>query len=144
MKIRFATIDDKNDILGMENLFLSSFNEQQVIYELIENPTSKVLVSEIDGIICGFIDFWITFDSATVCQLAVKKEYQNKGVASRLLEESFKILKDNDVLFYTLEVREHNDKAISLYKKMGFEFVVLKPKYYTNGDNAIYMMRGMK
>ena len=65
------------------------------------------------------------------------------GIASKLLEESFKILKENKVLFYTLEVREHNEKAINLYKKHGFTYVTLKEQYYSDGENAIYMMKGI-
>lgn len=144
MNIREATLDDLNVITSMEDLFLAPFSEEQVKYELIENPTSKILVMvNEENEVIGFIDFWITFDSATICQIAVKKEYQNQGVATMLLNKSFEILKKNDVLFYTLEVREHNESAYKLYVSLGFKKVVLKERYYSNGDNAIYMMKGL-
>ncbi len=146
MVIREATVRDLDELVEMENLFKNPFTKIQVLYEILKNPTSKFLVACDDkkpSLIFGFIDFWITFDSATICQLAVKKEYQNMGIASKLLEESFKILKENKVLFYTLEVREHNEKAINLYKKHGFTYVTLKEQYYSDGENAIYMMKGI-
>lgn len=144
MNIREATLDDLKVITCMEDLFLAPFSEEQVKYELIENPTSKILVMvNEENEVIGFIDFWITFDSATICQIAVKKEYQNQGVATMLLNKSFEILKKNDVLFYTLEVREHNESAYKLYVSLGFKKVVLKERYYSNGDNAIYMMKGL-
>ncbi|MFA6666831.1 MAG: ribosomal protein S18-alanine N-acetyltransferase [Bacilli bacterium] len=144
MNIREATLDDLNVITSMEDLFLAPFSEEQVKYELVENPTSKILVMvNEENEVIGFIDFWITFDSATICQIAVKKEYQNQGVATMLLNKSFEILKKNDVLFYTLEVREHNESAYKLYVSLGFKKVVLKERYYSNGDNAIYMMKGL-
>ena len=41
----------------------------------------------------------------------------------------------------TLEVRESNQAAINLYKKNGYEEVVIKKHYYSNGENAIYMVK---
>lgn len=143
MEIREALPSDLEAIFVLEELFLAPFKKSDVNYELVENPVSKILVAIENDVVIGFIDFWITFDSATICQVAVKKEFQNKGIAKQLIEKSFSILKDNNVLFYTLEVREHNKSAIALYEKLGFKFVVLKEKYYSNGDNAIYMMKGL-
>jgi len=143
MGIRNANINDLSCLCELEKLFLSPFREDQVYYELMENPVGNYLVYEEDGVIWGFINFWITFDSATVCQIAVKEEYRNRGIATLLLEESFRILKENDVLTYTLEVRENNLEAYNLYLKLGFKKIVIKEKYYTNGENAIYMVKGM-
>ena len=145
MQIRKATIEDVDEIFSMESLFASPYKKEAIKYEMLENPTSNILVATSDDskIVYGFIDFWITFDSATICQLAVKNEYQNKGIASMLLNESYMILRANDVLFYTLEVRESNVKAINLYKKHGFVKVIVKEQYYSNGENAIYMMKGL-
>ena len=41
----------------------------------------------------------------------------------------------------TLEVRANNEKAINFYLKHGFKKELVKPHYYTNGDDAIYMTR---
>ncbi len=146
MLIRKATIDDIDEIYSMETLFLKPYTREQVRYEIEENPTSMVLLAVKDDnpkFVYGFIDFWITFDSATICQIAVKKEHQKQGVASMLLNESYKILKANDVIFYTLEVRENNTNAINLYLKHGFSKVTIKEQYYENGENAIYMLKGL-
>jgi ribosomal-protein-alanine acetyltransferase len=145
MNIRKATIDDLDRLHELEKLFLAPYTKQQIIYELTENETSVFLVIEDKNKILGFIDFWITFDSATICQLAVDEKYQHLGLATKLVEESIKILKNNkeEILWYTLEVREQNIKALNLYKKLGFVYVVTKPHYYSNGDNAIYMMKGL-
>src|SRR5574344_1213967 len=147
MEIRKANDNDIKRLVDLESLFLSPYSEKQIYYELHENPTSNVLVYLNDkGLVVGFIDFWITVDSATVCQVAVDKAYQRHGIAEALFNEAFKILKSNKeevILWLTLEVREHNDAAISLYKKLGFKYVVTKEKYYSNGDNALYMMKGL-
>ena len=52
-------------------------------------------------------------------------------------------LKENEVLFSTLEVRTSNENAIKLYKKFGYEKITIKEKYYKDGEDAIYMVRGI-
>ena len=48
---------------------------------------------------------------------------------------------ENVVETVTLEVRESNLKAINLYTKNGYERVIVKPKYYSNGEDALYMVK---
>ena len=43
----------------------------------------------------------------------------------------------------TLEVRVSNYKAINFYKKHGFSTILTKEKYYENGEDAYYMMKGI-
>ena len=43
----------------------------------------------------------------------------------------------------TLEVKESNTPAIKLYMKNGFIPVGVKPNYYHDGSDAIYMQRPM-
>ena len=43
----------------------------------------------------------------------------------------------------TLEVKESNTPAIKLYMKNGFIPVGVKPNYYHDGSDAIYMQRHM-
>src|SRR5574344_777014 len=147
MNIRKANDNDIKRLVELESLFLSPNSENQIYSELHDTPTSNVLVYVDDkDYVLGFIDFWITFDSATVCQVVVDKAYQKKGIATSLFNECFKILKRNQeetILWLTLEVREYNLDAYNLYKKLGFKYVVTKEKYYSNGDNALYMMKGL-
>ena len=45
--------------------------------------------------------------------------------------------------FFTLEVRASNTAAIALYTKVGFEKVTVKTGYYKDGEDAIYMVKGL-
>lgn len=125
--------DDDKEKLSLENLN----------YEINENPVSNIIVYKIDDSIVGYLDYWITFDSSTIFKIIVKKEYRNKSIASKLLEYSINHLKKENVLYLTLEVRKSNLSAINLYHKFNFEDVVIKEKYYKDGEDAIYMVRGI-
>lgn len=125
--------DDDKEVLELKDLE----------YEVNENPVSKILVIKDDSKIVGYLDYWITFDSSTIFKIIIKKEYRAQGLASLLLERMFEDLKENEVLFSTLEVRVSNENAIKLYKKFGYEKITIKEKYYKDGEDAIYMVRGI-
>ena len=136
---------DLDIVMYLENTcFVAPWGLNQIKYELNDNPVSNLWVIESDNTgVVGFIDYWITFDSSTVCQICVNPLFRKKGLASILMEEMVKDCKANKVRNITLEVREHNTNARLLYEKFGFKSVLLKEKYYTNGDNAIYMIKEM-
>lgn len=145
MNIRKAKISDLEAIKEIEDeSFINPFTKEDLLYEISQNPVSNFLVLEKDGLVVGFIDYWVTFDSATIDQIAVKKSERNQGFAKILLEKSINDLKDlGSVSFFTLEVRTSNEPAINLYKSFGFQKVTIKEKYYDDGEDAIYMIKGL-
>lgn len=48
------------------------------------------------------------------------EEFRGKGLASRIFEYSIPPLKARGISQYLLEVLQHNEKAVSLYRKLGF------------------------
>lgn len=126
--------------------FVKPWPLNQIAYEFKGNPCAKVFVAvDKEENILGYLDFMITFDSATIDRICVAKEYRNQGIAGKLLEKMVEVCKSqkDKVEFITLEVRLSNQKAISLYEKNGWQRVVIKPKYYDDGKDAIYMIRSL-
>lgn len=125
--------------------FHASWPLEEIKYELNENPCSILLGVYENETLVGYIDFMITFDSATINRICVEKEKRNKGYAMLLLQEMEKACKSqaDPVEFITLEVRESNLSAINLYHKAGYSDVTIKKMYYSDGENAIYMMRSL-
>ena len=150
--IRNATKEDLTEILEIESYsFVVPWNKEAMEAEFTSNPFAKVLVATINNKVIGFLDYYITFNSSTIAQIAVHKDYRRQGVGEALMrymfdsiESSNKSLKDEIeieeffVELMTLEVRESNEKAINLYKKLGFEELRKKPKYYKDGETALY------
>lgn len=144
MEIIKARKEHLEQLMEIENeCFIEPFKKENIEYELFGNAFSYFYIAIEEEKVIGFIDFWITFDSSTICQIAVRKQYRNKGVASSLINMMFDTLKQNEVSVSTLEVRSHNESAIKFYLKHGYFKEVLKRNYYTNGDDAIYMIRGI-
>ena len=137
---------DLEVVMYLENTcFVAPWGLRELTYEINENPVSSlwVIESSTHGVV-GFVDYWITFDSATICQICVNPLFRQKGLGSQMLVEVIKDCRANKVNNITLEVREHNESAIRLYERFGFKKILLKEKYYTNGDNAIYMVKEME
>ena len=121
--------------------FVAPWKKADIQVELDSNPFATLLVVEVNNQVVGFADFWVTFDSATICQIAVHPDYQRNHLGSSLMDEILKDCYAKKVNHLTLEVRESNTKGIAFYQKYGFKTVLVKEKYYTNGENALYMVK---
>ena len=144
VEIRDLVESDLNKVMEIENLcFVAPWQNDDIVRELNNNEFAILYVATVDDVVVGYMDFWITFDSATICQIAVHPDYQRQSIGSMLLSKAFKDCSQKEVLSITLEVRESNEKGISFYKKHGFIPYLIKPQYYSNGENAIYMIKGV-
>lgn len=145
--VRKTIPSDVSTILDIEKeCFSEPYSEHNLLYELTENPFGHVYSALVDGAVVGYIDFNITFNSATINRIAVKEAFRRKGVGNLLLGQVLKDCeaeKDEVVEFLTLEVRSSNAPAIAFYKKHRFEPVTTKKQYYEDGEDAIYMVRSL-
>lgn len=145
VEIRELEQSDLDKVMEIENLcFVAPWKLEDIKRELEGNQFANLLVATINGEVVGYVDYWITFESATICQIAVHPNFQRNAIGSKLLEEVIKDCYAKKVLNITLEVRESNLKGINFYTKHGFNQVLVKPNYYSNGENAIYMLRGVE
>ena len=124
IKYRLASLKDFNEVQKIENeCFIEPYSSDDLHYEFEKNPVNKIIVAESEGQVVGFIDFLITFNSSTIMQVAVTKDFRKNGIATQLLsemEKSFPKNIDDLVETITLEVRESNEAAKNLYLKSGY------------------------
>ena len=55
-----------------------------------------------------------------ICNVYTEEKYRNRGIQTKLLNEVIKYAKENDLC--ELDLSTDSEVAISLYKKLGFEF----------------------
>lgn len=146
-EIRDMTENDLPAVMEIENLcFKAPWKKEDLLYEIKENPVSNVWVIELSNAsmglkhVCGFVNYWNTFDNGTICQIAVHPELQHYGLGSQLMKEVVKDAKIKKVRTLTLEVRANNKTAIDFYLKHCFKISHIKEGYYSNGENAVYMI----
>lgn len=135
---------DFKDVMEIErSSFHHPYDETQMLYEINENPVAYLYVAVVDHEVVGFIDFYITFNSATITQVAVKEAFRRKGIGELLLKQMEKDFETQaePIEYSTLEVRKSNEGARAFYTKNGYEEITVKKQYYDDGEDAIYMVR---
>ena len=142
IEVRDMVNSDLDHIMEIEKLcFKAPWGRDDLYREINDNKLSVMPVITIDDLVVGFCDYWNTFDSGTICQIAIHPDYQKQKLGSKLLEEVLKDAKAKKIRTLTLEVRASNEKAINFYKKFGFKITLVKEAYYSNGEDAIYMIK---
>ena len=108
----------------------------------LKNDNSLFLTAVENGEVIGYIGMSVVIDEGYIYNVAVKSEHRNKGTASALINELITFGKKNNFSFITLEVRESNEKARSIYSKFGFVKVGERKNYYSDPkENAILMTK---
>lgn len=86
----------------------------------------SVLVSEIDGKICGFISMVreisleINGELLRILGLAVKAEYQRKGIGAALLKNAEEIAAERKMTLITLSSNFKRPEAHKFYESQGY------------------------
>jgi ribosomal-protein-alanine N-acetyltransferase len=90
--------------------------------------------------IAGFSGIWMMVDEAHITNIAVRREYQGKGLGGLLLIATIDLARELKASLMTLEVRASNTVAQDLYSRYGFTQTGLRRGYYLdNRENAIIM-----
>lgn len=131
----------KEDFKGIMDLWIATDlgrpergDNEKIIEESIRMGGSLLIMEvKTSGKITG--TSWMTFDGRRIHlhHFGILPEYQGKGLSKPLLEESLKFVKKKG---YQVKIEVHRDnlKAISLYKKAGFEYL---------GDYDVYIIRNI-
>jgi ribosomal-protein-alanine acetyltransferase len=119
--------------------------ESKYFEEILSNTQYTVYYMKKSEKVSGYIIYYDTFDSFDLFEIAIKKEFQNKGLGNELLEKTIDRLFNEEKYKKTvfLEVNENNFSAVKLYKKNNFKEISLRKNYYGIGQNAIIMVRNL-
>ena len=142
MKIEKMTAGHLDDVYIIETECFSHPWSKQSLEEELNNETSLFLVAKEENEVIGYIGMSIVIDEGYIFNVAVRENHRNKGVATALINELVTYGKKNNFSFITLEVRESNLPAISLYSKFGFIKAGERKDYYSNPkENAILLTK---
>ena len=102
-----------------EACFAHPWSRQSVESELANENSVFIVAVEGEKVI-GYIGMSVVIDEGYIFNVAVNADFRRKGVGTALINELVTYGKKNDLCFITLEVRESNQAAISLYSDFGF------------------------
>ena len=128
--IRVSNLEDLASLYNIErDVFPNdpfSMTKESIRYHILRN---RLYIVEINNIVAGYILWLERKKYFRLYSLAISNDFQNRGLAKKLLEYSFEKL-SNDNKDFSLEVKVSNESAISLYKKYGFEIKKVLKDYY--------------
>lgn len=113
--------------------------------ELKKKDNSLYLVVYHESKLVAFIGTRFLPREAHITNIAVAPQYQNLGIASRLIRLMIKYASQNNSDAISLEVRIDNEKAKRLYSQLGFKATFIRKNYYqrplADAVNMVYYLK---
>ncbi|MDI9642056.1 MAG: ribosomal protein S18-alanine N-acetyltransferase [Archaeoglobaceae archaeon] len=138
--IREYSTKDFKEVLEIDR---EAFNPKNPSFDMYVYLTygSDLFVADIGNKIVGYV---VTMDldqfRGKIVSLAVRKEFRGSGIGEYLMKRAIERLKEKGKKEIALEVRVSNKIAQKLYEKLGFKIVETIPGYYSDGEDAYYMV----
>ncbi len=129
------------DILKVEKECFKDPWSEKMFQEEICGKFSHYFVVEENNHAVGYMGMWALSGEGHITNIAIGKAFRKKGYAKALLTHFINIAKSENLEFMTLEVRESNIPAITLYKSFGFTQVGVRKNYYENSENALLLTK---
>lgn len=140
--IQVMNESDIDEVLRIDaGTYQAKWNRDMFLNELNDNPFAYLYVLRRNDEILGYIDFWITFETAQLANIAVAKKYQHQGLGSLLMNRMLEVCLKEMCDHITLEVHVDNQKAIALYEQYGFIKASIRKGYYNDGCDAHLMIK---
>lgn len=97
-----------------------------------------------NGVLAGFAVFSSVLDEGCLNSIAVSEGQRRQGIGRLLIEKMAEILYRKGVKTVSLEVRESNTAAVTLYERCGFHKAGIRRGFYREPkENAIIYLKGL-
>ncbi len=92
----------------------------------------------------GYCGYWLVLDEAHITSVTVAQAFRGQGYGREQLTHLLEAAREQGAVLATLEVRESNLPAKSLYENIGFRRVGLRKGYYSKtNENALVMLKDL-
>jgi len=133
---------EKADIPSVAELesrvFAEPWHENELNFLL--EPNTFGFVTLVDGVLAAYGGMICVLDEGQITDIATDRDFRRMGLGERTLSAMLDEAKDRGLSFVTLEVRESNVAARSLYEKMGFSAVGRRNNFYRKPTEAAIIM----
>jgi ribosomal-protein-alanine N-acetyltransferase len=139
---------DVRAVMRIESLsFTTSWPPSAFHSELNDNKLAHYFVGRAgdpqSGPIVAYGGIWVILEDSHVTTIAVHPDWRGKKYGEQVLVRLLREAIERGAAWITLEARESNLVAQSLYRKYGFVTVSTRRAYYSdNGENAVVMWAG--
>lgn len=99
--------------------------EEKRIESILMQSNSTIMVADDNGILAGYVAVHGGQGSrnrhSAHLVVGVREQYRGQGIATRMIKEVFRWAKEAGLDRLGLTVIKDNDRALNLYKKLGFQ-----------------------
>lgn len=147
LDIRHAALSDLNAIVALEN---EAFSQDRIsrrsFARLVGSPSATVLVAVEGAVVtgCAVVLFRSYSRRCRLYSLAVAQATRGKGVGRALLARMERVARERGCEAVSLEVREDNEPAVSLYRRDGYELLGATENYYSDGATALHFVKSLR
>ncbi len=142
--IRFMDRRHIPQVLEIERVsYPAPWSETTFSNEMISG-VSVAIVALVGESVAGYVVGWVVADQLHIANIAVSPGHQRRGIGNGmmtwLLEEAVR----KGCTSSSLEVRESNLAARSMYGGLGYRSVAIRKGYYSNpAEDAVVMLKDL-
>lgn len=115
---------------GKPEIFRAGFNDElrDFIYKIWKDPEQKIVVAELNGVVCGFAvlhhihrpenPFMLERDFMDVDEFCVDKEYRRQGIATKMMSFIRNYTKEKGIKRLELNMWEFNQDALHFMRQL--------------------------
>ncbi len=139
VEVRRASLADAAEVAALDAVIFGAAGYSVASWrDEIANPSGQVFLCGNSGTHTAFLSILRAGDELEIRKIGVLPEMRRHGIAQDLLT---KVLADEKNPRCIIDVSEHNAAAIAFYRKLGFQELMRRRKYYSDGADAIVMQR---
>ena len=133
-QIAVATVNDAEQIIELIKKEFPYYNlSKEELHFKMESGKFTMFKATKQKELAGFVEIeFLNETKARINGITVKEKFRGQNAAKSLLAKSISFLKEQGTEKVSLLVKESNEKAKQLYKKMGFNFSGMYPKTIEN------------
>ena len=140
MLIREMMDTDLAEVCRIEQEIFSNPWSYEDFEDSYKSENNTYLIVEVDGRIAGYCGYWGIADEGYIYNVAVREGYRRQQIGYRMVKELILHAKDKGITALTLEVRQSNEAARSLYERLGFMKAGVRKDFYTKPkEDAVIM-----
>ena len=138
--IREMEIDDLSQVMEIENATFAVPWPEMGYFSFLMREDTLFLVAEEEGKILGYCGLLMVLDEGDITNVAVEKSRRGQGIGEALVRELAARAARRGIALLHLEVRQSNQAARGLYRKLGFLEDGLRKGYYEEPrEDAVLM-----
>lgn len=142
VNIRLMREEDLRQVAEIEKEIFSIPWSEKSFSDSLNSDNTLYVVAEKDDRITGYCGMYFVLNEGNITNVAVASQCRRQGSAVSMLGYILKLAKEKGITDVTLEVRETNAPAISLYEQLGFEEAGIRKNFYEKPvENALVMWK---